>query len=233
MIDQSQEVSEKTVEETKPEVTVFKEEIARVDGTLIPLSKTTADGKKLYIAARNLSNPTHNESQSENVDSQFWGWEDKEHNIPMHPMTGVLLIDAYAEEDGKIAPLGHMDWWLHDDYANGGGNMHAAPLAKEEHEKLASKRWHKYDYTAFKVDYYYHRQGIGNLMVATSAVALPAIGINKFYTGGLLDPAVKIYERFGIRDSDFPHVTQPFDRHLPIERLSQSPQVNKMIAEFV
>lgn len=229
MIDQSQEVSEITSEETKPEVTIFKEEITKADGTLIPLRKTTTDGKKLYIAARCLRNPRGNEN--ENIYSKFWGWEEKD--MSMHPMTGVMLVDVYAQSDGKIVPLGHMDWWLHDDYANGGGNMHAAPLAREEHEKLASERWHKYDYTAFKVDYEYHKQGIGSLMVATSALTLPAIGIKKFYTGGLLDPAVKTYERFGIRDSDFPDVAQPFDRHLLIERLSQSPQVNKTIVQFV
>lgn len=222
MIDQSQEVSEIALQETKPEVAAFKEEIARADGTLIPLRKHTADGKKLYIAARYLRNP--GDSESEEVDSRFWGWED---------MTGVMLVDAYAENDARIVPLGHMDWWLHDDYANGGGNMHAAPLGKGEHERLANERWHKYDYTAFKIDYEYHRQGIGSLMIAASAVALPAIGIKKFYTGGLLDPAVKTYERFGIRESDFPDVAQPFDRHLPINKLSQSRQVNKTIAEFV
>ncbi len=35
----------------------FKEDVHIADGQLIPLSKTTADGQKLYIAARHFQNP--------------------------------------------------------------------------------------------------------------------------------------------------------------------------------
>ncbi len=213
---------ENTVEEIQPEVVEFREQVRKADGRLLPLRKTTPAGKKLYIAARHLKNPL----KEENPDSDpgFYGWEDRH-----EPLTGVMLVDLYAEADAKITPLGHMDWWLLGVYANGGGNMHQAPVPKGGHEQLASERWH--DYTAFKVDYEHHQQGYGSLMVATSAVVLPAIGIKRFYTGGLLGPAKKTYEHFGIRESDFPSRTQ--ERHLPIERLSQNPQVNKIIAQFV
>lgn len=245
--------SENLVDEAHPEVFFFKEGISKADGTLLPLRKTTSDGKRLYVAARHLRNPWEyyevdtapgyydvKRKLKEDADTtaipSFWGWEERG-DMPMHPMTGVLLVDVYAEQDGAIMPIGHMDWWLHEDYANGGGNMHQAPIPKNESERLASQRWGGYDYTAFKVEDDYQKQNIGSLMVAASATVLPAIGVRKFYTGALLEPAVKTYERFGIRNREFPRVDgktlKPFDQHLPIEILSKSPQVNKTISEFV
>ena len=248
MIDRH-DVEGKTPEEVRPEVIAFKEEIAKVDGTLVSLRKRTSDGKKLYIATRNLQNPWEFYEENtapgyydvkrrlkegvdiSNLEPMFYGWEENSHKDGKPHMTGVMLVDVYTEKDGKIVPMGHMDWWLRNDYANGGGQMHQAAKPQTEHEEEAAKRWHKHDYTAFKVDYDYHKQGIGSLMIAVSAIALPAIGIKKFYTGGLLEPAVKTYEKFGVKEDDFEGRT--FDRHLPIERLSQHPQVNKVITEFV
>ncbi len=231
-----QDIEGQIPEEVRPEVIIFKEELSKADGTLIPLRKTTSDGKRLYIATRNLPNPWKDFEQDTNpdtdtskkVDSEFRGWDQDRRG---GSMTGVMLVDVYAENEGKIVPMGHMDWWLRDDYANGGGQMHQASKPQTEHEEEASKRWHKHDSTAFKVDYAYHKQGIGSLMIAASAIALPAIGIKKFYTGGLLEPAEKTYERFGVTEDDFEG--RAFERHLPIERLSQHPQVNKVISEFV
>lgn len=242
---------EEVIEE-RPEVIAFKGEIAKADGTLIPLTKTTKDGKKLYIAARHLTNPwvyyevdtgpdsydidrKLKEDADKNANPDFYGWEEDRHSREGEPdMTGVMLVDVYSEMDGKIVPMGHMDWWLREDYANGGGNMHQAPIGQGKYEQAASDKWHRNDFTAFKVDRDQHYQGLGSLMVAAAAIALPSIGIKKFYTGVLLEPAVKTYARFGIREEDFPEVPgDVWASNLPIERLSQHPQVNKTINEFV
>lgn len=249
MIDETQSTPEEVVEEVRPEIVAFKEGIAKANGVLLPLRKTTTDGKRLYVAARHLRNPWEYHEvdtspgyydierkikegvDTTTVNSQFYGWEEERTKEGGPHMTGVVLVDIYTEQEGKIVPMGHMDWWLRDDYANGGGNMHQAPLPREEHEQEASKRWYQHDYAAFKVDYENHRQGLGSLMVATSAVVLPVIGIRRFYTGVLLEPAKKTYARFGIKESDFPSILK--ESHLPIERLSQNPQVDKTIGDFV
>lgn len=246
MID-SQGLEEHAVEETRPEVTVFKEQIAKVDGTLLPLRKTTADGKRLYITARHLRNPWEfykvdtapgyydverriKEGADTTANTRFYGWEEDRIKKGTPHMTGTVLIDTYLDNEGKIVPFGHMDWWLSGDYANGGGNMHDASIPQGEHEKLAAQQWGRNEHVAFKVDYNHHQQGVGSLMLAASAVVLPAIGMKTFFSGALLDPAKKTYNRFGIKESDFSPLRDP---RLPIDRLSQHPQVDRTISEFV
>ncbi len=204
----------------------FKDLISKADGTLIPLKKLTSQEKNLFITARYLEKPENPEDVD--VNPWFWGWEDDEYGLPM---TSVLLVDVYESDGKQIKPLGHLDWFLSGDYANGGGNMHDASVPKNEHEQLANRYWHKNDLIAFRVDYGNHRQGIGSLIVAASGVVLPTLGVKRFYPGGLLPPAIKTYERFGIRKSDF--IGEGWDRHLPIDKLSQSPQVSKSISEFI
>lgn len=239
-------------EREKPEVTAFKEEISKADGTLLALHKTTIDGRRLYIAARHVRNPWEyyevditpaeydierrlKEGFDKKANPDFYGWEEDRQREGKPNNTGVMLVDMYVELEGKITPIGHMDWWLREDYANGGGNMHQATISQGDYEQAASNKWHKNDFTAFKVDYDQHYQGLGSLMVATSAVVLPAIGIKKFFTGGLLEPAIRTYQRFGISEEDFPPSIRGnvYARNLPIERLAQHPQVNKTISEFV
>ena len=228
MTDVLQAIPEDVALEIRPDVAAFREKVAKADGSLIPLRKNTSDGKKLYIAVRHLRNP--GEEKDEDVNPWFYGF-DKDMRVHLPLMTGVLLIDVYGEKEEQIRPLGHMDWYsLHDDYANGGGNMHEAAVPRSEHEKLARNTW-EFDNAAFKVDYVHHREGIGSLMLATSAVVLPKIGVKNFYTGAILEPAQKTYARFGIKPEDF--TGRGYNRHLPIERLSQHPQVNKAIAEFI
>lgn len=208
-------------------VSIYRNKVAKADGKLVRLRKTTADGKVLYIATRHLENPRRRHlGIGRDANPNFYKWDNR------NPATGVVLVDVYIEDKAVRQPLAHMDWWLQKDYANGGGNMHDAAIPRNDHEQLARERWYPNDYTAFKVDYDYHRQGIGSLMVATSAVVLPALGVRNFYTGGLLLSAKRTYERFGIREEDFPDVPA-FNRHLPIERLTECFQVNKTITEFV
>lgn len=235
MADEITGISEDIAIESKPEVKVFKEQVAKADGAPIPLRKKTVDGKRLYITTRYIQNPVEEQVQhltvlgetSNNVNRRFWGWKDDS-----LPKTGVMLVDVYAKEGKKVVPLGHMDWWLDNDYANGGGNMHGAANPQSEHEKLAGKQWDDhYEQAAFKVDSRYHNQGLGSLMIAASAIVLPANGVRRFYTGAILEPAQKTYARFNIRYSDF--TGEGGDRALPIERLSKHPQVNKTIADFV
>lgn len=236
MIDSGPGITEGVAEETKPEVITYKEQIAKAEGTLIPLPKTTLDGKKLFITTRYIENPilqqgdqgpTIQENISPNVNSRFWGWAEDSME-----KTGVILVDIYAKDGREILPLGHMDWWLDKDYANGGGNMHDAATPQNKHEQAARKRWdHRIEQAAFKVNPKYHNQGLGSLMLATSALVLEAKGIKRFYTGALLEPAQNTYARFNIQPLDFQGSGN--DRSLPIERLSKHPQVNKTIAQFV
>jgi hypothetical protein len=250
MGEETQSISENfpVSEEVKSKVAAFKESVSKGDGSLIVLRKTTRDGNKLYIAVRHLENPweyyekdtapgyydiERRIKEGANitaVEPNFYGWEEDSMREGSPDMTGVILVDVYTQTEDKILPLGHMDWWLRDDYANGGGQVHQASKPQSEHEQAASRRWNQYDSTAFKVDYSYHSHGIGSLMLATSAVALPAFGTRKFFTGRLLDSAKKTYARFGIQESDFPYDQNPWNRHLPIERLSENPQVNKVVA---
>ncbi len=206
-------------------VNEFKELISKADGSLIPLKKNTSRKKKLFITTRFLEKPQ--DSEDVNANPWFWGWQDDKYSLPM---TGVLLVDVYESDGKQLAPLGHLDWFLSGDYANGGGNMHDAAIPKNDHERLANRRWNRDDLIAFRVDYDEHKQGIGSLIVAASGVVLPKLGIKRFYPGGLLQPAVKTYERFGIRKDDF--IGDGWDRHLPIDKLAKSPQVNKSISEF-
>lgn len=111
--------------------------------------------------------------------------------------------------------------------------MHDAVIPKRNYEKLARQKWDsRRDALAFRVDQAYQQEGVGSLMLAVSAVVLPEIGVRSFYTGVILEKAQRTYERFDIRfKEDFPG--KDFDEHLPIERLSKHPQINKIIAEFV
>lgn len=218
--------------EARSAVNDYKTEISKADGSVIQLKKPTSDGRQLYIAARHIGNPLEpNTPNTEHAKPDFYLWEDVSNGWNI--ATGVMLVDVYAENEAGIEPLGHMDWWLQYKYANGGGNMHDAAIPTTDAEKLSRKRWHQNDFTAFKVDADYHGQGIGSLMIATTAVVLPAIGMNRFYTGVLLEPAKRAYDRFEIKEDEFPTTGVISYRTLPISRLSKHPQVNRVIAAFV
>lgn len=215
----------------------FKNLIAKADGTLIPLQRRSSQDSMLFIATRYVANP--NQEESPDAEKWFGGWD---REAGTGNFSGVVLVDTYAEEEGKIVPIGHMDWWLQGDYANGGGNMHSAAVPRNEHEQLAldnwGGRWGR-DGTAFKLEEEYQRQGLGSLMLATSAAVLLTHGVTRFYTGALLDPAVSTYAHFGINPDDFPrlrHSPEPDwwkQRNLPIERLAQHPHVDEVIERFL
>lgn len=206
----------------------FMEALSRADGSLMPLTRKTVNGGRLFISARIVQNPLIEPESPANPDFYHWkqDWAGRQH-------TGVLLIDTFAEEEkDELKPIGHIDWWLTGSYANGGGNMHRALVPGNPHEELATERWgQETDYTAFKVEPEYQQQGIGSLMLATSAVTLQAQGVTEFYSGALLDPAKRTYERFGLTPDDFP--VGNLTRGIPIQRLSDSPQVEKTIAIFL
>lgn len=109
MTDERQSITENLVAEIKPEAMAFKNEIVKANGTLIPLTKTTKDGKRLYITVRYIRR-----NSNEDVNRDFYGWNND------LPKTGVLLVDTYMGIDTRIIPVGHLDWWLNNDYANGG-----------------------------------------------------------------------------------------------------------------
>src|SRR3989344_2226086 len=164
-----------TQEAIRPGVHAYREAISKADGSLRLLRKTTTDGKVLHIAARHFDAPAN--EQNTGVNKGFWGWNDKS-----LPMSGVMLIDVYAgNPETDIQPLGHMDWCLRGERANGSGNMHPAVLPKRGYEQLANEMWDSRTSTSFKIDPKYHKQGIGTLMVATSAVVLPSIGVKSFF----------------------------------------------------
>jgi hypothetical protein len=226
MIDSKAEITEKPKAELEQDIDSFKENIAKADGTLIPLSKTTADGKPLYVAAKKIDKPCP--EGTEGANPNFFGWRAIEWES--RPMTSVLLIDIYLGENGEIKPLGHIDWWMNNDYANGGGNMHSARIPATDYEKLANTKWP--GPTAFKIDYDYHKQNLGSFLVSCSAVVLPRIGVNSFYTGILLENGQKTYARFGIEEDSFKEKDGTFSE-APIDILSGNSRVNESLAEFV
>ncbi len=226
---------------TPADIDEFKNQVGKADGTLIPLARKSDQGTDLYVSSRYIANPTMEDSP--HAEKYFFGWaEDK----TLGPMTGVLLVDVYAKQDDQVVPVGHMDWWLQGDYANGGGNLHSALVPKNDVEERTFDFWggkfnHKHNTTAFKVMPEYQKQQLGSLMVATSSLALSDLGVSRFYTGVLLDPAVATYSRFGVHDGDFPSMghSQSDDpdwwkaRNLPIERLTDNPRVGQVIQHFI
>jgi GNAT superfamily N-acetyltransferase len=216
-------------------VLTFREQIERADGEVVALSRTV-NGDDLLITTRLLANPLITSNPPGN--KYFFGWELNKSGVGA--FTGVLLVDMYAQKGDSASSIGHMDWWIKGDYANGGGNMHGALNPQTDFEKLSHDRWGKdWDGIAFRLGPEYRGEGLGSLMIASSGVALAANGVKKFYTGGLLDPAVNAYARFGIAPSDFPrprYYDDPewiYNQSLPIERLSENPQTNQLIERFV
>ncbi len=214
----------------------FAAQIGRADGEIIPLSRSV-EGKNLMISARLVSNPLRSDSPSAN--RYFYGWQ--EDRTGVGTFTGVLLVDMYAQGEDSVSAIGHMDWWLQGDYANGGGNMHSAVVSKTEYEELSKNRWgDDRDSIAFKLEPDYQGEGIGGLMIAASGVALAFNGITKFFTGALLDPAVEAYGRLGVAPDDFPRMRYRhdskdwiYDRSLPIDRISDTPEAQRVIERFV
>ena len=207
---------------TKPEVLAFIALIEKADGQLIPLRKRTADGKKLYITARYIVKPEKKNQGLQNAFFWRFGYT--------QTLDAVLAIDVYMGEDtSTLTPLGHRDWAIEDSKASGAGNVHDAFIPKNKHEKLAQEKW--IGDTAFKVEKDYQSQGVGTLMLATSAIVLPKMGVESFRIGALLAPAKSTYKRFGIEQGDF--VINNEFVHLPMERLSQNPKVQEVISEFV
>lgn len=232
--------TEGTPEEKAPtDVAEYKTRIAKADGTLIPLGRESNQGTRLFIASRYIANPTVEDSPD--AEKFFGGWE--RDDIGIGAFTGVMLVDVYTKEDGQITPVGHMDWWLQGDYANGGGNEHSAAIPRNDVEQRALDRWggrfnSRDDNTAFKVDPEYQKQQLGSLMLATSGAVLPALGIAGFYSGVLLDPAESTYAHFGITPDDFRAARTRVEprwktQQLPIERLASSPHVDEVITHFL
>jgi len=223
-------------EQPSPEVANFSASITGVDGALVPLDRLASNGARLFITARIVANP--NLEDSPDADEWFYGWDRERSSLGA--FTSVALIDTYAQNGDSVVPIGHMDWWLQEDYANGGGNMHAAAVPKNDHEQLSLDRWGGRwgcDSTAFKLDTNYHGQRIGSLMLATSSLVLPSIGVSKFYTGVLLQPAINTYANFGITPTDFTRAKEPgmtsWMKTLPIDRLSQNHNLDQTIQHFV
>lgn len=215
----------------------YKGRIAKADGTLVPLAKKSTQGNQLFIASRYIVNPRLEDSPD--AEKLFYGWEEDRKGIGA--FSGVVTIDVYAKEGDEIVPVGHMDWWLQGDYANGGGNMHAAIVPRNEVEQRAQDRWggrYGNDHVAFKIEEEYRKQQIGSLMLATSSVVLPNADITRFYTGALLEPAEATYARFDVHKDDFPRIRHTgeekwWQRDLPIDRLVNNPRVDQVIQHFI
>lgn len=225
-------------EKAPSDIDEFKNRVGKADGALIPLRRKSDQGTDLYVSSRYIANP--NMEDSPDAEKFFFGW-DKDKTLG--PMTGVLLVDVYAKEDDQIVPVGHMDWWLQGDYANGGGNLHSALVPKNDIEEKSFEFWggklnYKHNTTAFKVIPEYQRQTLGSLMLATSAITLSSLGVNVFYSGGLLDPAKSTYAHFGITPENFrgnedSDTERWKSSQLPIERLTEHPYVNELINSFL
>ncbi len=216
----------------------FKTLVGKADGTIVPLARQTAQGTELFIASRYVANPLLEDSPD--AEEYFYGWQEERKGVGA--FTGVMVVDVYTKEDGEMLPIGHMDWWLQGDYANGGGNMHGALVPRSEAEQKAQEMWgvpfSNGEKIAFKIQPEYQKQQIGSLMVATSSVVLANNGVSSFYTGVLLDPAVATYERFGIHKDDFPKVRHTQDpkwwrTSLPIDRLADNGRVDQVIQNFI
>lgn len=227
-------LTETSPEQQVPSPDEFKELIARADGTLIPLEKQTSDGKRIFIATRYATNPYLQDSPAADKYSLYW---EIRKGRESEAFTAVLVTDTYIDEGGVFVPAGHMDWWLRGDYANGGGNMHEALLATAPQEESAKGHW-KWDNLAFATVPQYQNEGLGSLMLASSAIALAANGAARFYTGSLLEPAKKTYAHFDIHPDDFPPMRMVGGSiditmsSLPIERLAENPYTDKVVGEF-
>ncbi|MBP9816944.1 MAG: hypothetical protein KBD05_02855 [Candidatus Pacebacteria bacterium] len=205
---------------SNPEIQAFKNLLSKADGTLYPLKKRTKDGKQLYITARQIFSPEV--GGTENVNPLFFKWQ----QLGENRADAVLLIDVYVGTESGRELIGRRDWWMNGEYASGAGNMHDAVLPSTDYENTIGNST-----SAFKVADDYQRQNIGSLMLATSAVVLPALGVREFSGGVLLEPAQKTFARFDIEEEDY--ISSALHEPLPIERLSGHPGVEKLISEFV
>lgn len=163
------------------------------------------------LLVRQTFNPY--EQASPDANHHYWGWQ----RHPSRNYDSVLAVDAFVAVDDELTHVGHIDWAISGDYANGGGNVHQGFIPKDKHEELAKEACID-DVLALRVQEAFQGRGLGSLMLATSAVALHAAGVTRFYSGGMLEPAQQLYGRFGIRKADFPS-GHAHDKHLPIERL--------------
>lgn len=240
----SPELAMPPTEQTPDSLEVFKELLAHANGALIDLQKRTRDGQNLHIAVRRVENPHLSDSPTANVYSSFWDLD----RISAGAIEAVLLVDTYASDDHQPpVSIGHMDWWINQTYANGGGNMHNTVKPTNPHEQTATDKWGDiWSSTAFKLDQEYHRQGIGSLMLAASGIALEGTGIKRFYCAALLKPAQKTYARFGLSPDQFVRANVDeerddwqlgkfnlLDNSLPITRLTSSQFSDEVLAASV
>src|SRR5438067_859452 len=127
---ESEGIEQHLVEVPRPDLMYFKERLVKADGTLLPLHKRTADGKRLSVAARYLINPWEyyvvypkpgyydiqrrmkEDADITRTDAAYSSWNEDSLREGVPELTGALLIDVYVDQEGALVPIGHMDWGL-------------------------------------------------------------------------------------------------------------------------
>ena len=194
----------------------LKWKLSEADGSLIPLSKVLPSGERIFVSVR--------DGDYERVD--FHAEIEYGEEIPK-VIEPAYLIEVYAgESEEKVKPVGHWDWYIDGDTARGSGNMHKVGITYVDFpwHALADERWKNDSYSALKLEDEYRGAGLGNLLVAISAVVMKdrAKYIN---TGVLLDPATRTLQGFGLEKGNiFQTEASAFASH---------PKINQVLQNFL
>jgi hypothetical protein len=209
-------------DEKQERIGFFRTFVERADGELLLLKKTIND-RPILVAV------THFDKDREDLSE-----EGKKADT-------ALIIDVFTGGEDENHPpisIGHMDWSLSGDHANGGVNQHNFFQPKPDHlyQGIAKETWGGKSKMAFKIDSSYENQDIGDFMLATSALVLERLGIKSFYPGLLLDDGKEMYEKFGITDEDLVVKKASVDKGfatIPINKLTESKKTAEVLADWV
>lgn len=202
-------------EVSKMRVERLEQHIKKANGHLYPLRKEIS-GKKILFSIRHFKRNNLNSDTSLVIDSS-------------------LVIDVFSDEEPvgfDPTPIGHMDWWISGDHANGGANQHVflEPNEGDSHEIAAKAKWEK-SRKAFVVDDEFSKNGIGSFLLAVSALALNNLGVKTFYPGLLLNAGEATYDKFGITLRGEGSM-ESGQKSIFLEKLNSSSQIEKSLSEF-
>ncbi len=210
----------------------YKERVRKANGSLVPLRRTLPGGNRLYLQVRYFDVPAN--GRDENVDFRSWqNWRQERRTFGLGK---ILLVDVYMDHDGRVEPIGHLDW-SENIYRESGqhttasarANLHEYVIPKNDYEEKTREKFARdksYPWFSSWVEREFRGLGIGSLMLATSGTALQAKGFNRIHPGALADPEDKVYSKLGITEEEK-------ERTFPIERLTDNPKANGAILKYL
>lgn len=212
--------------ELEASVEEFKRRLISADGELIPLAKSGPKGEDIFITSRFFPIP------GPNVDIAGTSY-DRQNPHFYKEIDGVLYIELYTQKEGKLLPIGKVDWQKEGEEANAHASVRYDVRIKNqrEHEERAAKFWDEARMATIAVSPDFENMGLGTLLLASSALVLHNKGATHFSSTILREGSIQsAVSKFA--DISKSSRGPSYPQRGRIDKYFESPRFNQIFQDF-